>query len=483
MRTNIKIKTHSRIMTSVVALILIFISTFGIASAEEITPEEAIQWGIEHNYDLNAIRYSITELERNLDILDASESFQVNLSATPIWYFGKNEEEVIEMSDSSLTPSTEISVTATKVLADNIHLSTELAWESGSIDQIDLEEMVKEINADIKLSKQIYPETWTDNEKQVFDIKNSLQIRLEELKWEVAEKQIEFIQDYLEIIRLQEQVNISKEQVRLAEETLARVKREIALGEGGYQQEAEAQITLDEAKNQLFSLEQSLGQTKKQWYLILGLPKETVVSFENGSDFIQALFSQMETLQISDDKTEELINEALENHYQLKNSTLEKEALLKELEWAKDNGKPKVNLSAGYQYPDDWFAMIDFSVNLADGGLQKLEEEQKQADIEQKEVSITYLVEQIILELEQLMDQDQYNQLHLNTQFLALEKEQNRTEIIEKQYRQGSISISLWQNELLTLIEKELNVKQAEDQWFINRLKLAHFIGCLQEEI
>jgi outer membrane protein TolC len=52
---------------------------------------------------------------------------------------------------------------------------------------------------------------------------------------------------------------------------------------------------------------------------------------------------------------------------------------------------------------------------------------------------------------------------------------------MEKQYNEGIISTSNWENTKLTLREKEIKVKQAKDEWFINRLKLAHFIGYLKK--
>ena len=483
MRKSISIKCPEHTIFVIMILILILVYGTGEIRANKISPEEAIHWGVDNNYDLNLLRNNIAELERNLDILDAAQSFQVDLSVTPIWYFGKGEEDIIEISENSFSPSTEMSLTVTKVLADDINFSTELTWESDSLNQVDFAEITEEINANIKLSKQIYPDTWTENEKQVYNIKNSLQMKLAELRWEEVEKQIEFIQGYLNIIYLQEQVNVNAERVKLAEETLARVRKQIALGEGGYQQETEAQISLEESENQLLSQQQKLSQAKKQWLLTLNLPQDTLVQFEQGTDFLGELYSQMDSLEINQDNQSDLIAAALAKNYQVENSLLEKEALLKELEWTEDEGKMKINLSGGYQFPADWFAMVDFSVNLADGGAQKLKEEQKVTDIQQKEVSIAYLIEQLKLEAEQLLDQDLYCQLYLNTQLLDLEKEQRKAEILEKQYQKGTISETEWKNEVLTLKEKEIKVKSAEDEWFINRLKLAHFVGYLADEI
>ncbi len=456
---------------------------------KELSFKEAIQRGVEKNYDLQNIRNSITELERNLKILDASESLQTDLSVTPIWYFGYKEEdieegEVPEIGDKSFTSAARVNLKSSRKIIGNINLSSEFTWESEDLNQQgDLEEILSQINANLKLEKNIYPNSWTENEKQAYSIKNNLQKRLEELRWEEMEKQIEFIRDYLNIIRLQEQFEIVGERVKLAEEELSRVRKKIELEEGGYQQETEAQIALEDARNQLFNQEKNLSRAKKQFSLLLNLPEGTTTKFERNVDFIQGLFSRMDTMDIDYENQKNLVEEILENNYQVKTSQLEKEELIKELEWTEDEGKPTVNLSGGHQFPSNWFVMVNFSVKLADGGLQELEEEQKQENIRQKEIAIAYLKEQLKLEAEQLMDQDQYNQLNLDNQLLALEKEEDKAEIMEKQYQQGAISETQWKNEMLNLKEKEINAKQAEDEWFVNRLQLAHFIGFLQGKI
>lgn len=452
---------------------------------KELSFKEAIQWGVEKNYDLQNIRNSITELERNLKILDASESLQTNLSVKPIWNFGYKEEEdteedFLEMGEKSFTTAAQVNLKSTRKLFNDINLSSEFTWESENLKQGDFEEILNQINAKLKLDKNIYPNSWTENEKQVYSIKNNLQKRIGELKWEEMEKQIEFIKDYLHIIRLQEQIEIARERMVLAEEELSRIRKKVELGEGGYQQETEARIALEEAKNQLFNQEKILSQAKKQFSLFLNLPEDKMLKFEKNVDFIQGLFSRMDAMEIGYENQKNLIEEILEKNYQVKNSQLEKEELIKELEWTEDEGKPTVNLSGGYQFPSNWFVMVDFSVNLEDGGVQELKEDQKQDNIRQKEIAIVYLKEQLKLEAEQLMDQDQYNQLNLDKQLLALEKEEDKAEIMEKQYQQGAISETQWKNEVLNLKENEINVKQAEDEWFVNRLQLAHFIGFLQ---
>ncbi len=480
---NLRDKIYKIIFIFLTGLFLIL--NFQILNAKEINVEEALQWGILNNLDLQSIRYSIEDIKRNLEIVEAGKSFQIDLSITPIWRFGeKDNPYLVEMGENQVAPDTKLNLSTKKMLTPNLSMSGEVSWQSENLTEHFIEAIVEEVKANIKLEQKLYPRSWTEQKKQVYSLENSLQMKLEELKWKEIEKQIEFIQKYLNIIRLQEQLEIASERLRLAEEALERVRAQIKLGEGGFQQEAEAVISLGEAQNKHWSTKQELDMAKRQWYLLLNLPEEATVGFATEAFFIDSLFQQMENLPISNQSRDIFINHALQENYQFKNSVIEKDELLKELQWTKDAGKPVVNLSGGYTYPDsDWFVMIDFRINLADGGIQELKVKQKEENVKRKEVNMVYLMEMLRLEAEQLLDKDEYNQLALQTLSKSLEKEQEKEKIIEQQYHQGVISLAQRDNNLILLKEKELSLNQASDQWLIDRLKLAHLIGLLPKGV
>jgi len=147
----------------------------------------------------------------------------------------------------------------------------------------------------------------------------------------------------------------------LATEELERVQQQIRLGEGGYQQESEAKIALMEAENQFFNLKQNLVQQQKEWYLELNLSEDIQVQFKEEPAYLETLRLSMEQLTLENENPETLFEQALEKHYQIKNTYTEKDSLLKEAEWTENEGKPQVNISGGYDLLDDyWYAMLDF---------------------------------------------------------------------------------------------------------------------------
>jgi outer membrane protein TolC len=438
-----------------------------VLQAKEIDLKEAIDWGIQHNYDLEEIRYNIETLERNLEILDAGNAIQVNLDVTPIWNFGGGNTE------TSL-----LNLTVEKTIADDLNISADISWNENDFADISFGEIVEGANASIQLEKQFFPDSYTQSEQQIFQTENNIKKKVEELAWKEAEKQIDFIERYLSLVRLTEEVSLAEKSFQLATEELERVKQQIRLGEGGYQQEAEAKIALMETENQFLNLKQNLVQQQKEWYLELNLSEDIQVQFNGEPIYLDNLRSNMRQLTLENEKQETLFKQTLEKHYQIKNAYIDRESLLKEAKWTENEGKPQINLSGGYELSDNsWYAMLDLSWNLSDGGAQKLKEKETEATILQKEKELDQLVKTLQLEMNQIMDQDKYYQLNLQAKLAASEQEQYVKNILEKQYQEKIISSTQWQNQLIALAEKELKVKEAQDLLLVNRLRLAHFLG------
>ena len=464
-----------------VIIIISIILLPSVLQAKEINLKEAVDWGIQHNYDLEEIRYNIETLERDLEILDADKAFQVNLDVIPIWSFGGKESDITneDSNQSSIRSETSLlKLTVEKTIADDLNISAEISWNENNFADMSFEEIIEGANASIQLQKQIYPDSYAQSEQQIFQTENNLKKKVEELAWNEAEKQIDFIESYLNLVRLIEEVNLANKRFQLATEELERVQQQIRLGEGGYQQEAEAKIALMEAENQFFNLKQNLVQQQKEWYLELNLSEDIQVQFKEEPAYLETLRSSMEQLTLEREKQETLLKQALQKHYQIKNAYIDKESILKEAEWTENEGKPQMNINGGYDFSDDyWYAMLDLSWNLIDGGAQKLKEEEAEATILQKEKELDQLIKTLQLEMNQIIDQDQYNQLNLQAKLAALEEERYINNILEKQYQEKIISSTQWQNQLIALVEEELKVKEAQDLLLVNRLRLAHFLG------
>ena len=463
-------KKSFRFIAAIIMTIILLLP--GVLQAKEIDLKEAIDWGIRHNYDLEEIRYNIETLERNLEILDAGNAFQVNLDVTPIWNFGGGNIE------TSL-----LKLAVEKTIANDLNISADISWNENDFTDITFGEIVEGANASIQLEKQFFPDSYTQSEQQIFQTKNSIKKKVEELAWKETEKQIDFIEGYLSLVRLTEEVSLAEKNLQLATEELERIQQQIRLGEGGYKQEAEAKIALMETENQFLNLKQNLVLQQKEWYLELNLSEDTQVQFNGEFIYLDNLRSNMRQLTLENEKQETLFKQSLEKHYQMKNAHIDRESLLKEAKWTENEGKPQINLSGRYELSSNsWYTMLDLSWNLSDGGAQKLKEKEAEATILQKEKELDQLTKTLQLEMNQIMDQDKYYQLNLQAKLAASEQEQYVKNISEKQYLDKIISSTQWQKQLIALAEKELKVKEAQDLLLVNRLRLAHFLGLQHKE-
>ena len=145
---------------------IIFVLNLEAVYSKEISPEEALQWGTLNNLDLQNLRYNIEDIQRNLEILEAGKSFQVDLSITPIWRFGgKDNSYLIEMEEGRFAPDTKLSLSTKKILTSDLNLSSEVTWQSENLAEHSMDTLAEETKASSRLDKRLNPKTWTEQER------------------------------------------------------------------------------------------------------------------------------------------------------------------------------------------------------------------------------------------------------------------------------------------------------------------------------
>jgi len=128
-------------------------------------------------------------------------------------FWGGKESDISneDSNQSSTTNETSLlKLKAEKTIADDLNISAEISWNENDFADLSFEGIVEDINASIQLEKQIYPDTYTQNEQQIYQTENNLKKKVEELAWKEEEKQIDFIEGYLNLIRTTEEVNLAE---------------------------------------------------------------------------------------------------------------------------------------------------------------------------------------------------------------------------------------------------------------------------------
>ncbi|HDK27269.1 MAG TPA: TolC family protein [Candidatus Atribacteria bacterium] len=471
---------------SFLILFLIIVINFAFVGenvhAEEISLEEALNWGIENNSSIKEIKVSIENIERSLDLIDTEYGFKTKLSANPIIAggFEKQTDDNSNGTDEGDTifgssTSPKISMKTTKLFSNGLFLQSEISIEEE--DLFDLDKLSEGPDSTFSATKNLYPILPITPEQEKYFTFNNLRKARENLTWLQESKKIEFLESYLNLLRLQERLSLAKTNFQYAQDDLDKILKKIEIGEAGERQEIEARIALKKAEINFLQAQNTFLQQKNRWYLNLGLPEETEVLLVENSTFLKEILKWADSLEFNL-KEEEFTELAVENYYEIKNNLLDQDSAQKEAEWNLTKNKPQVDLYGVYSSKDNtWGVGIELSYDIFDGGKQKIEDEGYQVKLENLKDDYLQIVSELKLELKDLINQKEINNLNLEEKLMSWEKAKLEEKSYQIQLKQGLISDSEFQYKMLGWQESEINLKSAKDAILINKLRLAHFLG------
>jgi hypothetical protein len=461
------------ILILIISIIFIFTGLNINVQAKEISLQEALNWGIEHNSSIKEIKANIENIERNLDLIDAGYGFQTKISANPI-IAGNSEEK--NPSPNSSGP--EINLKTTKLFSNGLILQSEIS--SKEEDWFDLETLSEGPNMNFSVIKTIYPILPIESEQEKYLTSNNLLKVKENLKWQQETKKIDFLESYLEILRLQERLSLAKTNFQYAKDDLAKILKKIEIGEAGGRQGMEARIALKTAEINLLQAQNNFNQKKNKWYLDLNLPEGVEISLKENLAFLEEIKKSVESLELNLDNQAKLVELIADNHYQIKANQLDQDSSQKELEWNLAKNKAQINLYGAYAYNNkgkSWGVGVDLSYNISDGGKQKIENEGYKAKLESIKDDYLQIIAELKLELSDLINQQKIDNLNLEGKLMSWEKAKLEEESYHAQLKQGLIGNSEFQHKMLDWQEAEIDLKSAKDKILINKLRIAHFLG------
>jgi hypothetical protein len=479
---NRRIRKNNSFFILCLIIFTSFIFSGENVQAKEISLEEALNWGIENNSSIKEIQNSIETIERSLNLVDTEYGFKTKLSANPIIAGGferqtddssNGDDGEDTSSESSNGP--EISMKTTKLFSNGIFLQSEISIKEE--DLFDLEKLSEGPDSTFSATKSLYPVIPIAPEQEKYLASNNLLKARENLTWQQEYKKIEFLESYFNLLRLQERLSLTKTNFQYAQDDLNKILQKIEIGEAGERQKIEAKITLKKAEINFLQAQNTFFQQKNGWYLNLGLPEETEVPLVADSPFLEEIIKWTESLELNL-KEEELMELAVDNYYKIKNNLLDQDSAQKEAEWNLTKNKPQVDLFGVYSSKDNtWGVGVELSYDIFDGGKQKIEDEGYQAKLENSRDDYLQIISELKLELSDLINQQEINNLNLEEKLMSWEKAKLEEESYQIQLQQGLISDSEFQYKMLDWQEAEIDLKSAENEILINKLRIAHFLG------
>lgn len=470
-----RIRKNNSFFILILMIVLYFLLVGVSIQAKEISLEEAFAWGTEHNSSIKEIKISIKNIERSLGLVDTEYNFKTKISANPIIAGDSSIIANDESNSSESSDSSKISLKTTKLFPNGLILQSETSLKEE--DLFDLEKLLEEPNSTFSATKSLYPVLPIKSEQEKYLTSNDLLKAKENLKWQQESKKIEFLESYFNLLRLQERLSLAKTNFQYVQEDLNKVLKKIEIGEAGERQEIEAKIALKQAEINLLQAQNSFNQQKDRWYLDLNLSEGVEVPLREDSLFLEEIIKWADYLEFNLNE-EELIELAVDNYYRIRNILLDQDSSQKEAEWNLANNKPQVNLFGAYISKDNsWGVGIELSYDISDGGKQKIEDEGYQAKLENLKDDYLQIVSELKLELKGLINQQEISNLNLEEKLMSWEKAKLEEESYQIQLKQGLISDSEFQYKRLDWQESEINLKSAEDEILINKLRIAHFLG------
>jgi len=465
------------ILTLIIMISFIFIGLEINIQAEEISLPDAINWGLEQNSSLRVIKDEIKTIERNLALIDTEYAPKMSLQANPI-IAGNSTKGGDSTSTTTTTTDTtpKISLETSKIFANGLMINSKISVQEEGI--FDLENISENINRTISASKTIYPLVPISPAQEKYKAANELLKMNQNLQWQKEIKKIDFLESYLNLLRLQENLFLVETNYQYTQEDLDRMLKKIKIGEAGEKQGLEANIVLKTAEINLLQAQNDFNQQKENWYLDLNLLEGVEVDLREDLPFLEENKNWVESLELNLEDQGKLMALVVANHYQTKANLLDQENAKKELEWDLTKNKPQINLYGAYDIKDNsWGVGIDLSYNIFDGGTKKLENEAYQVNLINLEDAYLQTVAELRLELVNLINLSTVGNLNLEEKVLSYQQAELEKESYQIQLKQGLISASEFKYQELNWQETEINLKSARDEVFIAKLRLAQFLG------
>lgn len=496
----IKKNTLFFILTLIIMISFIFIGLDINIQAEEISLSEAIAWGLEENSSIivgnsniagsstnvgvnntttgtiREIKDEIKTIERNLALIDTEYAWKMSLKANPIIAGNSTATNGGDSTSSTTDTTPKISLGISKIFANGLIIKSEISLKEEGI--FNLENISKNINRTVSASKTIYPIVPILQEQEKYKATNELLKINQNLQWQKEIKKIDFLESYLNLLRLQENLFLAKSNYQYAQEDLDRMLKKIEIEEAGEKQGIEAKIVLKTAEINLLQAQNDFNQQKKKFYLDLNLLEGVEVTLREEEPFLEENKNWVESLELNLEDQGKLMELVVANHYQIKANLLDQENAKKELEWDLTKNKPQINLYGAYANQDNsWGVGIDLSYNIFDGGTQKLKNEEYQIKLTNLEGVYLQTVTELRLGLVNLINISTVGNLNLEEKLLSYQQAELEKESYQIQLKAGLINASEFKYQELNWQKTEINLKSAQDEIFIDKLRLAQFLG------
>lgn len=479
-------KLQNRSVSWILTLVLLFgiMVVFGkpVLAAEKMSFKEAVRWGINHNRELNEIRYNIKELENNLKSTEISNRWRFALNSSGKYIDGLNNDEMINLRDNAIENGAQLGLglSASKNMGDNHRINSSLQFTD--TEPLKLEDFEDKYTFNININSNLYPVVPSEKEINKLQTKNQLKTAKDRLKRQISSKKIEWLNMYLKLSRYSSQINTNRRKLKEAERVLEETISQKEIGEAGEMKLLTAKINIRETEIMLQNILDNRDNMKRKLLSSLGLEKGTQLNLTGEEKYYNDIRKKINRIDVDFTDKKKLFELLNENNPQLNFLRKRRELTEDKIQWEKRKNGLKLDTNAGYNYnqssdKDYWEFGFNVSYDIFDGGADDIAFEKVKIELNNIEEDYHYSFEQLKIELDNLLDQYYSALKRLNVSKMKEKKVRMELEKAELQLKKGIISDDDRNKQVIALKEAETDLKEARADILIKKLQILQFVG------
>ena len=441
----------------IIALFIVTIFSTNII-ASEYSLEELINHGIKNNVDINNIQSEVQTIKRNIKLSNAQADWQANMNINKVLI----DDESVNINRNG----DQLSIGIDKKLAeDNLNISPNMTYDfDGS-----------EFIYGVDLSLDLYPNLPSERIRSLIELNNQLNQKQKELNLKKAELVKKWTEQYLQLVRINQNSSVLEKRYELAQDNFNEVKKQVEINEAGQQELLETEVSLKDAEYNLKEIDQNYSQLKRSLLNSINISKDINIILDENNFVINRLQELTNDLSIDNLDKELLIENVVQTSSQFAVIINRNELLKNELNWLKKEDNPQVSLDGQYNSETDFQASLNVSFNLFDSGVQDLKEENKKQEIKNNEISLEQLYNETENSLEQIIDQIELSKLDVLRKELNYNKISDNVQIVKKQYEAGAVEKRILTENILNKETALINLNSSNDSLLLNKLDLLIF--------
>jgi len=450
---------------SIVFLILfMFTISSTIYAVEEINLTKAFEIAENNNIEMTEARRSYEKSKNEIKKLNKNMDWKFTLNNN----FAYSKANEYEGFKENLSLSLNKSYYSGILFSSNLDIIEKEPFEFNNLED--------KLSYNLNISLPLYPKTATEHEKKLTLLEDNFEMAKLRLNNLINEKEINWLADYLSILRLKENINLIKEKEKLFLDNLNKIKKEYELGEIGEYNLLDAKISLNEVRNNMINLENQLKLKENHFYNNLGIKDKYKIKFTKEDEFIKKIKEKYQS---------EFYNNDLKSIYQkIKNNNIELLSLNKEIKRKKSDYElqkkkrgieVKTNTyyqNSSYLQNENFEISIGLSLDIFDRDLANLESTELKREINYLKNKAEFIEKNKITEFNSILNENDIYKLKLENMEMKLEKDKLEVRVSKRKYNENIISRTEYLEILFEYKERKNEKTKIEDQLLINRLRM-----------